>query len=249
MDDCREEGCSTWLERGSQRRQERGEQRLGTSDGLQHWWSGHETRQSQWDPRHDERKEVLIGNVRDWQSMSTPGKSRVSGIPTPGKSSGIPTPGRLRSSSSVVSANGAPPSDYDFASQALADAIKANNPAQHRDSVASSSSHPPTSGRRSVAGGRPSSVASSVSSTSYAATRQKPAPARPASRQSDVFMRSSSRAGRSLDVGDDVRIESLGFEGILRFLGEIDGKSGTWAGVELSGGFAGMGKNNGSVNG
>ena len=50
------------------------------------------------------------------------------------------------------------------------------------------------------------------------------------------------------DVGDNVRIESLGFEGTLRFIGEIDGKSGQWAGVELGGGFAGKGKNDGSVN-
>jgi CAP-Gly domain-containing linker protein 1 len=50
-------------------------------------------------------------------------------------------------------------------------------------------------------------------------------------------------------VGDNVRIESLGFEGTLRFIGEIDGKPGLWAGVELSGGFSGRGKNDGTVNG
>lgn len=33
------------------------------------------------------------------------------------------------------------------------------------------------------------------------------------------------------------------------FLGEIEGKSGLFAGVELSGGFVGKGKNDGSVNG
>ena len=70
-----------------------------------------------------------------------------------------------------------------------------------------------------------------------------------ASRASDVFARSSSRAGRSFDVGDNVRIESLGFEGTLKFLGEIEGKSGLFAGVELGPGFAGKGKNDGSVNG
>lgn len=46
-----------------------------------------------------------------------------------------------------------------------------------------------------------------------------------------------------------MRIESLGFEGTLRFIGEIEGKGGLWAGVELSGGFAGKGKNDGSVGG
>lgn len=55
--------------------------------------------------------------------------------------------------------------------------------------------------------------------------------------------------GRSFEVGDNVRIESLGFEGTLRYLGEIDGKTGQWAGVELCGGFAGKGKNDGSVSG
>jgi dynactin complex subunit len=64
-----------------------------------------------------------------------------------------------------------------------------------------------------------------------------------------VFTRSVSRSGRPHEVGDDVRIQSLGFEGVLRFVGEIEGKAGLWAGVELSGGFSGKGKNNGSVNG
>lgn len=56
-----------------------------------------------------------------------------------------------------------------------------------------------------------------------------------------------SRTQRDFSIGDNVRIESLGFEGLLRFLGEIEGKTGIWAGVELSGGFAGLGKNDGSV--
>jgi dynactin complex subunit len=53
---------------------------------------------------------------------------------------------------------------------------------------------------------------------------------------------------RTFDIGDNVRIESLGYEGTLRYIGEIEGKAGVWAGVELGGGFSGMGKNNGSVN-
>ncbi|KIP04841.1 hypothetical protein PHLGIDRAFT_75210 [Phlebiopsis gigantea 11061_1 CR5-6] len=57
------------------------------------------------------------------------------------------------------------------------------------------------------------------------------------------------RAGQAHELGDTVRIESLGFEGTLRFLGEIEGKAGTFAGVELGGGFAGKGKNDGSVGG
>lgn len=189
---------------------------------------------------------------------TTPGKPRTSGIPTPGKSSGIPTPGRFRSSSSAASSSGAntPATELDFASQAFLDAIKANDPAQHRQSRTSEASvgslSPQTtsfasvSGRKSVTG-RPSSVASTGHRA--AQTRPKPAPPRPVSRQSDVFTRSHSRTGQSFEEGDDVRIESLGFEGVLRFLGEIEGKAGIWAGVELGGGFAGMGKNNGSVGG
>lgn len=147
-------------------------------------------------------------------------------------------------------------------SRAFADAIKANDPAQHRASgVHSTNSSPPDtststsfpSGRRSVTA-RPSSVASSSSAAGHTPYRapversKTPTGVRPSSRQSDVF-RSSSRAGRAYEIGDNVRIESLGFEGTLKYIGEIDGKSGLWAGVELSGGFSGMGKNNGSVNG
>ena len=180
---------------------------------------------------------------------ATPGKSRTSGIPTPGKTSGIPTPGRFRSASNVTVQPVLDTDDY--ASRAFAEAIKANDPAQHRASfthnTSSSSSSPkstisaPQSGRRSVVG-RPSSV------TSAPPTRTKTPSARPPSRQSDAFSRSVSRAGRTFEIGDNVRIESLGYEGILRYVGEIDGKPGLWAGVELSGGFAGKGKNDGSVN-
>ncbi|KAH0827787.1 hypothetical protein J3R83DRAFT_3405 [Lanmaoa asiatica] len=182
---------------------------------------------------------------------ATPGKLRTSGIPTPGKSSsGIPTPGRFRSASNV---NIHPVLDTDdYASRAFVEAIKANDPAHHRASIthnpSSSSSSPKSSfsalhsGRRSVTG-RLSSV------TSAPPSRAKTPTARPPSRQSDAFSRSVSRAGRTFEVGDNVRIESLGYEGTLRYVGEIDGKPGLWAGVELGGGFTGKGKNNGSVNG
>jgi CAP-Gly domain-containing linker protein 1 len=150
-------------------------------------------------------------------------------------------------------------------SRAFADAIKANDPALHRTGRISEPTNPPLSpraphsflpqtGRRSVAG-RPSSSAS-ASSTAGATparpgpvTRTKTPSMRSSSRQSDAFIRSASRTGRPFEVGDNVRIESLGFEGTLRYLGEIDGKTGQWAGVELSGGFSGKGKNDGSVNG
>ena len=50
-------------------------------------------------------------------------------------------------------------------------------------------------------------------------------------------------------IGEMVRIQSMGVEGILRYMGETEFKAGFWAGVELQGGFAGMGKNDGSLNG
>ncbi|KAI0085120.1 hypothetical protein BDY19DRAFT_967250 [Irpex rosettiformis] len=189
--------------------------------------------------------------------LITPGKSRASSsaIPAPGRTSGIPTPGRPRSASSIHSNSAAGSSTEDeYISRAFADAIKANDPAHHRAShdlvfPPSSPQFSSHSGRRSVTG-RPSSVASSSSIASVHVPRHtKQPPPRSASRTSDVFTRSSSRTGKVFDIGDNVRVESLGFEGILRYLGEIDGKAGTFAGVELNAGFAGKGKNDGSVNG
>lgn len=193
--------------------------------------------------------------------MSTPsaGKTRLTGIPTPGKSSAIPTPGRLRSTSSA-GYNPPPNLEEDYAAQAFAEAMKAHDPTLHRpsDSVASSTLSPNSatfaqSGRRSVAGRSPS-VASTSSSVGVGRSRVSDVSftssvARPPSRSSETFGRSVSRTGKTFDVGDTVRIESLGFEGTLRYIGGIDGKPGLWAGVELSGGFAGKGKNDGSVAG
>lgn len=183
-------------------------------------------------------------------------KPRLSGIPTPGRSSGIPTPGRPRSTSSAQQYNDIPASDSDFANRAFQDAIKANDPAQHRStrtSDASTAALSPLTSSHSNGSvySRPSSVASSSASFNQSRVQRAKTPtsARPPSRSSDVFARSSSRAGRGFEVGDSVRIESLGFEGVLRYVGSIDGKDGLFAGVELSGGFAGMGKNNGSVSG
>jgi len=163
--------------------------------------------------------------------MSTPGKPRVSSIPTPGRSR------------SVSSAN----RHVEYIS--LAEAIKANDPAHHRPpqsqpstSSLSASLHS-QSGRRSVTG-RPSSAVSP--SSSFPKERAKtPTSARPPSRHSDGL----GKGTRTFDIGDNVRIESLGYEGTLRYIGEIDGKAGVWAGVELRDGFSGKGKNNGTVNG
>jgi hypothetical protein len=137
-------------------------------------------------------------------------------------------------------------------SRAFADAIRANDPALHKpgpriSDVSSVSTL--SASTASSASFRPSS-ASSVSSAGSVPPRAKtPAGTRSVSRASDFNARSASRAGRTFEVGDNVRIESLGFEGKLQYLGEIDGKPGIWAGVALSAGFVGKGKNDGSVAG
>ena len=188
--------------------------------------------------------------------MTTPARPRQSGIPGPGRTSGIPTPGRSRSSSTVHQTNTTTPDDV---SRAFADAIRANDPSQHRIFPSSnnastatlspqSAAHPLSSGRRSVVG-RPSSAASS-SSTKFHERVKTPTSSRISSRPpSRQQSESLGKVFKGFEVGDNVRIESLGFEGTLRFIGEIDGKLGLWAGVELSGGFSGRGKNDGTVNG
>ncbi|KAG6862208.1 hypothetical protein C0995_002138 [Termitomyces sp. Mi166 len=166
--------------------------------------------------------------------------------PGPARTSGIPTPSRSRAASTVLQ-QVPNPADVEYMSRAFAEAIKANDPAHHRPGLTNTASISPKSaqsGRRSVAG-RPSSVASTSSSTGNLHPRAKTpvqAHSRSASRTSDVPQ-------RAFEVGDNVRIESLGFEGALKYLGPIEGKQGAWAGVHLSGGFTGKGKNNGTVNG
>ena len=104
----------------------------------------------------------------------------------------------------------------------------------------------------------PSSVASSSFRTAQTPRSSTTSvSSRPASRTSDVFGRTPSRqsqhahppANRALDLGDLVKIESLGVEGTLKFLGETEFKAGLWAGVELAAQYAGKGKNDGTVNG
>ncbi|KAH8118910.1 hypothetical protein DFH11DRAFT_1561792 [Phellopilus nigrolimitatus] len=149
------------------------------------------------------------------------------------RSSGIPTPGRLRSFSSSASSHPPLPVDSDVPDRAFAEAIKANDPTRYpsRSVSASSSSQ------------RPPSVTSGSRPKTPGASQHRSIQRRPESRQSDFL----SRTHREFIVGDNVRVESLGFEGTLRYVGEISGKPGEWAGVELSGGFAGLGKNDGSV--
>ncbi|KAK0199385.1 hypothetical protein DFS33DRAFT_1268680 [Desarmillaria ectypa] len=102
--------------------------------------------------------------------------------------------------------------------------------------------------------GRPPSITSYPNPTvsSRAKTPVSKTPGKLGASTSRPPSRTAGRPPSSLhafEEGDKVRIESLGFEGTLRYVGGIEGKGGLWAGVELSGGFAGKGKNDGSVGG
>ena len=113
----------------------------------------------------------------------------------------------------------------------------------------SRANRPPVSARSSLAsssaGGnpftprRPSMASSTTSTTPYAR--------RPESRASNAQEGPGTRWAPL--IGDRVRVGSLGMEGTLRFLGPTQFKEGVWAGVELEGGFAGKGKNDGSLDG
>ncbi|KAF8530397.1 hypothetical protein BU17DRAFT_36275 [Hysterangium stoloniferum] len=186
-------------------------------------------------------------------------------IPTPNRaSSSIPTTGRSRAGSTVNAAYASPLEDSPGMSRALSDAIRANDPKQHRpgprlndQSQSKSHGHSPNpspspqpgalplaqSGRKSVT---PTSArVGTYTFTPRASTSTNTS--RPESRQSDARVKGGK--DRTFEPGEAVRIESLGMEGTLRFLGSIAGKPGVWAGVELAPGFAGRGKNDGTVDG
>ena len=52
----------------------------------------------------------------------------------------------------------------------------------------------------------------------------------------------------NLEVGDTVDVPG-GMHGVVKFIGEVRGKKGIFAGVELSREFAARGKNDGDVEG
>lgn len=54
--------------------------------------------------------------------------------------------------------------------------------------------------------------------------------------------------GDELEVGDIVDVPG-GMHGTIKFIGEVKGKKGTFAGVELSREWAARGKNDGDVDG
>lgn len=114
-------------------------------------------------------------------------------------------------------------------------------PANLRASAAGASNYPSTPTARG-------SGAASSSAMGFTPRRSMGVPTpRPESRQGERGTRPTSVRGvpGQFAVGEKVRVEGMGMEGWLRFVGEIAGKPGVWAGVELSGGFAGKGKNDG----
>ena len=62
------------------------------------------------------------------------------------------------------------------------------------------------------------------------------------------FTPSRGADGEDLDVGDLVDVPG-NMHGTVKFIGNVQGKKGTFAGVELSEEFAKRGKNNGDVDG
>lgn len=55
-------------------------------------------------------------------------------------------------------------------------------------------------------------------------------------------------ANQNLEVGDMVDVPGM-MHGTIKFIGEVNGKRGHFAGVELSKEFAAKGKNDGDVDG
>jgi CAP-Gly domain-containing linker protein 1 len=192
-------------------------------------------------------------------SRPRPSTSRI-GIPTPVKSgSGLPTPGRSRSSSRAgyqpIRAGPNTDADSELMVRAFQQAIRSRDPRDQEFQSLTPASALPSHTTRPISAASTSSAVSAPTPRSSLArpktpTQTRQAQVRPQSRQSDVF-RASSRTGtnKPFEPGDPVRVESLGFEGTLRYIGTIAGKPGTWAGVELGPGFAGLGKNDGSVDG
>lgn len=80
---------------------------------------------------------------------------------------------------------------------------------------------------------------------SLGALTGKPVTTPSARRQSVGTMDDS---GEGVEVGDIVGVPG-GMTGIVKFLGTVSGKKGTFAGVELSREYAARGKNDGDVDG
>lgn len=70
-------------------------------------------------------------------------------------------------------------------------------------------------------------------------------PARPANSRTAT---DDKNANQNLEVGDLVDVPGS-MHGVIKFIGEVKGKKGHFAGVELSKEFAARGKNDGDVDG
>ncbi|KAJ9116924.1 hypothetical protein QFC22_004582 [Naganishia vaughanmartiniae] len=80
-------------------------------------------------------------------------------------------------------------------------------------------------------------------------SRQAQLPRTPGPPEVDTSIVTEIPEGWVPEIGTAVRINSMGFEGIVRWIGKVDGKDGKWAGVELDRQFVGFGKNDGTVSG
>ncbi|GAA5834994.1 hypothetical protein JCM11251_000132 [Rhodosporidiobolus azoricus] len=109
----------------------------------------------------------------------------------------------------------------------------------------------------SAVGARPGSAARNVSrpstpsTPSYARSRTPTGFGSSTNRFAGPLPLSKPNEPAQLAVGSEVTFDVAGekMEGTLRFLGDIEGKAGTWGGVELDSAYAGQGKNDGSVAG
>lgn len=65
---------------------------------------------------------------------------------------------------------------------------------------------------------------------------------------SNMIPATPGRPGEDVSVGDNVEVPG-GLQGIVRFVGTVQGKKGQFVGIELNREFAARGKNNGDVDG
>ena len=91
-------------------------------------------------------------------------------------------------------------------------------------------------------------------STSYAGQYARPqTPTNPfnSSTSSRFAQPHRDKRGNELEVGDEITLDVDGkqMEGVVRFLGSVEGKHGVWGGVELDLEWQGQGKNDGTVKG
>jgi CAP-Gly domain-containing linker protein 1 len=120
--------------------------------------------------------------------------------------------------------------------------------------MSTSSARPSLSARRSLVSMRQSYGAGAPSTPRKGAiTPVTGVPALPtptiASRYTTSSNASAIKKAKQLEIGDEVMMDGTSLVGVLRHLGPVTFKPGEYAGLELIGNSAGMGKNDGSVQG